>query len=431
MYTLVTLVLKPVLWILAQLTLNFLPESIQYDVIEIVFEFIVKATEGYPLLLIGVCAKPVALKVYTFILTQFSAETNRDLNKEKEDGEYIAIGVQMAPPEVVNAPAENNINGIAANELHRPYNVMEPIAEIENNNFEYDDVEDNSDNEDEVIDARIQAIQANINAVEERIQHIRNEIQAQQEPDALMVVDIAWIDDLGFFGVDRDTVKLYLKTLINAQFAIALFVWVPYIVGIIKGSLPSDIYYKHMQQAINSALKSTYPSLAFTLYPNSMSVPGNHFMKIPQNRLVRVPVDGFGFPVDSIYDYEVADSPRQRQKAISEGYIIPYPAPHNETVDMRFKWMDYRVIYVPSMIEIRELVYMALTLFGMGMVVVTALTLALYIGGYILHPIYDDLKDTASPLYLGILVIFAIDVVGNYTMQTFAKTFTSVYRYGI
>ncbi|PIA14217.1 hypothetical protein COEREDRAFT_88886 [Coemansia reversa NRRL 1564] len=195
-------------------------------------------------------------------------------------------------------------------------------------------------------------------------------------------------------------------------------------VGRVEQALPSNEYYAHMQQAIDSALESTYSSLAFTLQPNNMRVPGKHFMKIPNNRVTRVPVDVFGFPVDSIYDYEVADNPQKRNKAISEGYVVPYPVANSSKVDMRFKSMDYSVVYVPSMLELRELAYTALTLFGLGMVIVATLALALYIGGYILHPVYNNLRETASPLYLGLLVILAIGVAVIHGLKAFEKVFT-------
>ncbi|KAJ2612510.1 hypothetical protein H4S08_002664 [Coemansia sp. RSA 1365] len=328
------------------------------SIVEIVFEFIVKATEGYSLLLIGLLAKPAMLKAYRFISKECFADTNRNRINEATDADDFANRDQMLPQEIGNDLVEDN----------RHHN--------------------------EAIGPRIQPMQANINVAEERVEPVRDELQAEQQPEP----NVFKQESAKIFDMAR--------------------------VGRIEQALPSDEYYAHMQQAIDSALKSTYFLLAFTLQPNNMRVPGKHFMTIPNNRVARVPVNNFGLPVDSIYDYEVADNPQKRKRAISEGRVVPYPAINNVKVDMSFKAMDYSVVYVPSMFELRELVYMALTLFGLGMVIVLTLALALYIGGYILHPMYSDLRETASPFYLGLLVILAIGIAVIRGLRTFEKVFT-------
>ncbi|PIA14218.1 hypothetical protein COEREDRAFT_88887 [Coemansia reversa NRRL 1564] len=191
MYTLVTLVLKPALWLMTKLTFNLLSNSIKDSIVEIVFEFVVKATEGYPLLLIGLLSKPVMLKAYRFISKECFADTNREQNNEVAAANGFANRDQMVPLEMGNNLIEDN----------RPHN--------------------------EANNPHIQPMQANINVADERVEAVRDE----QQPEPVIAINIDWIDNLGVFGIDRSTIKFYLFALFNAQITIALLVWMPFTFG--------------------------------------------------------------------------------------------------------------------------------------------------------------------------------------------------------
>ncbi|KAJ2767123.1 hypothetical protein IWQ57_004085 [Coemansia nantahalensis] len=183
--------------------------------------------------------------------------------------------------------------------------------------------------------------------------------------------------------------------------------------GDVDNAVPTSEYYAFLQKVIDDSLASTHPHLAFIVEPRNALVPNVHFLKKHDSRRVAIFVDDTGKPLDPLHDYETADDPGLRQAAIAQGRPVPAAAPHDEKSDLRFRREDYCVMYLPPWDDPREVAYLVLLQFAVGVAVLEVLISLWQIGKIVSGAVFGGLGSGLASISLGILVVSAVCAVAR------------------
>ncbi|KAJ2782528.1 hypothetical protein H4R18_002221 [Coemansia javaensis] len=226
LYTIASICLRPALYILGRPVSGLLPLAWTDSVTDSLFEILVQALEGAPLVFFGLSARAALLITYKYVASKY--ETRDDQNaQDTQDADFeddADAAAQEAPAPEADEPAP---------ELGGPEqpdaNANEPAADVadgENQEQLAERARARREMLNEIVN--MNNIIAEVEQIQERVQELEVVLEARRQDQLVLRVDIG---DIVLGRMDRQILRWYVSVAAGVQVATAVGIWLPFMIG--------------------------------------------------------------------------------------------------------------------------------------------------------------------------------------------------------